>query len=320
MASIDLPLEELLQYMGSSPCPGDFDAFWDRGLEEMQGVKPNLALEPAGFQAPNAECFDLHFNGVGGSRIYAQYLRPANRTGPVPCLLSFHGYGGSSGDWWDKLPFVSMGFAVAAMDCRGQNGASDDLGGARGVTFGGHIIRGIRDVPEKLLLRNTFLDTARLAGLVMGFEEVDADRIGVFGGSQGGGLAVVCAALEPKVKVAAVLHPFLADYRRVWQMNVTQGAYAELYDYLRRHDPLHKEADAFFEKLGYIDVQNFAPRVRATVKYGVTLMDAICPPTTQFAVYNKITSPKSLLVYPDYGHELPPGCMDEMSRFLCERL
>ena len=36
---------------------------------------------------------------------------------------------------------------------------------------------------------------------------------------------------------------------------------------------------------------------------GVGLMDKICPPSTQFAAYNKITSPKSTAIYPDFGHE-----------------
>jgi cephalosporin-C deacetylase len=39
-------------------------------------------------------------------------------------------------------------------------------------------------------------------------------------------------------------------------------------------------------------------------------MDAICPPSTQFAAYNKITSPKQYVLYPDYGHEGLPGNSD----------
>ena len=31
---------------------------------------------------------------------------------------------------------------VAAMDCRGQGGLSEDVGGVKGTTVNGHIIRG----------------------------------------------------------------------------------------------------------------------------------------------------------------------------------
>ena len=46
------------------------------------------------------------------------------------------------------------------------------------------------------------------------------------------------------------------------------------------------------------------------------LMDTICPPSSQFAVYNKITASKALLVYPDFGHEGLPGLNDEILQFL----
>ena len=51
----------------------------------------------------------------------------------------------------------------------------------------------------------------------------------------------------------------------------------------------------------------------------VSLMDKVCPPSTQFAAYNKLTGPKSLLVFPDFGHESLPGADDAVFDFLQER-
>ncbi len=48
----------------------------------------------------------------------------------------------------------------------------------------------------------------------------------------------------------------------------------------------------------------------------VGLMDTTCPPSTQFAAYNKITSEKELVIYPDFGHENLPGKEDKVVRFL----
>jgi cephalosporin-C deacetylase len=50
----------------------------------------------------------------------------------------------------------------------------------------------------------------------------------------------------------------------------------------------------------------------------VGLMDTICPPSTQFAAYNRIGSPKQLLIYPDFGHEGLPGCNDRIFDFLSD--
>ena len=46
------------------------------------------------------------------------------------------------------------------------------------------------------------------------------------------------------------------------------------------------------------------------------LMDTICPPSTQFAVYNKIKSKKEMVLYPDFGHESLPGFEDLKYQFM----
>ena len=320
--TFDLPIEQLRGYRGKNPCPSDFDPFWDKSLAEMRSIDPNVELIAADFQAPNVECFHLFFTGVGDARVHAKLLRPVNTPSPHPALLLFHGYTGESGDWFDKLGFVAAGFTVVALDCRGQGGLSEDTGEVFGNTLHGHIIRGLDDAlrgsPEKLLFRQIFLDTAQLARIVMEMPDVDASRIGVMGGSQGGALTIACAALAPRIKRAAPLYPFLSDYLRVWEMDHAKDAYQELQEYFRHSDPMHKLEATIFEKLGYIDIQFLAPRVQAEVLWGISLMDTICPPSSQFAVYNKLTSPKKMIIYPDFGHEPLPGWNDLAFQFLME--
>jgi cephalosporin-C deacetylase len=314
--SFDMPYDQLLVYQGTNPRPADFDEYWDRSLAELRAVDPEPELVPADFQTCFAECFDLYYTGLGGARIHAKLLRPKNAQEPHPAVLMFHGYSGSAGDWYDKLGYVAQGYTVAAMDCRGQGGLSEDKGGVFGWTLRGHIVRGLSDKPENLLYRYIFLDTAQLARVVMEMPDVDPDRVGATGGSQGGGLTLACVALEPRIKLAAPVFPFLSDYRRVWQKELAKNAYLELDEYFRRFDPLHEREEEIFTKLGYIDVQHLAPRIRAEVMMAVGLMDQVCPPSTQFAAYNKIPGKKSLRVYPDFQHENLPGNSDAIFQFL----
>lgn len=309
MPMVDMPLEELKNYRGINPCPDDMDAYWDRAVAQMHALGTGCTLRPAAFQAPGAECFDLYFTGVGGARVHAKLLKPSHLTGRAPAVLQFHGYSGNCGSFASKLNYVCAGFVVAAMDVRGQAGSSEELGGVRGTTYHGHIIRGLDDPdPDKLLFRNIFLDTAQLARIVRALEYVDAGRIGAMGGSQGGALTLACAALEPSIRRITPRIPFLCDYQRVWEMDLAKDAYAELSYYFRNFDPLHRREREIFTKLGYIDNQHLAHRIRAEVQMSTGLMDTICPPSTQFAVYNRITSPKHMLVYPDFGHEdMPDG-------------
>jgi len=318
--TFDYSWDKLQTYTGINPRPADFDAFWDSALAEMHALGTQAELVPAEFQAPGAECFHLYFNGMGGARVHAKYLRPKNAPGKHPAVVMFHGYSGNSGDWSDKLSYVGQGFSVAALDCRGQGGLSEDAGLVSGNTQNGHIIRGLDDAlnghPEKLLFRQIFLDTAQLARIVMAMPEVDPARVGATGGSQGGALTVACAALEPKIKRLAPVFPFLSDYMRVWDMDQAKDAYVELKNFFRLFDPRHEKETAIFATLGYVDIQHLAPRIRGEVLWLIGLMDTICPPSSQFAAYNKITAPKTQLVYPDFGHEGLPGSNDKIFAFL----
>ena len=316
MPLLDMPLEQLKTYQGRNPRPADFDAFWDKNLAEMRAVEPRVEIVPSDFQTPFARCGDLYFTGVGGARVHARLLQPVNAPAPHPAVLMFHGYSGSGGDFADKLSYAAMGYTVAALDCRGQGGQSEDVGGVTGTTLNGHIIRGLDGPPEKMLFVQNFLDTAQLARIVMDMPDVDASRVGAFGGSQGGGLTLACTALEPRIKLSAPVFPFLCDYLRVWEMDMARRAYDELRIFFRNFDPLHRRENEIFTKLGYIDVQFLAPRIKAEVYMGVGLMDDICPPSTQFAVFNNIRSPKTAEIYPDFGHEGLPGFNDIAFDFL----
>lgn len=318
MPQIDMPLEELKAYTGRNPRPADFDEYWQRALAELQQVDPQVELRPAEFQADYAECFDLFFTGVGGARIHAKYLRNRSSKKPGPAVLEFHGYSGYSGSWVSKLPYVGAGTAIASLDVRGQGGLSEDSGTARGTTRSGHIIRGLEDHPDRLFYRSAFLDTVQLAHIVMGFDEVDPKRVGTMGWSQGGALSLACASLVPSISRACSAHPFLSDYKRVWEMDLIRQAYAEISDFFRRHDPLHERIDTWWERLGYIDIQHLVPRIEADVLVGGGLMDECCPPSSQFAAYNKIKSIKQMYIYPDFDHGFLPELDDRMFAFLSE--
>jgi cephalosporin-C deacetylase len=314
----DMPLEQLKTYGGTNPRPADFDEFWQRGLDELNSVDPDVEIIPADFKTGFADCFHLYFTGVRGARLHAKLLQPKGSRGPRPALLQFHGYKSNAGNWVEKLGYAAQGFTVAALDCRGQGGLSEDVGGVIGNTLNGHIIRGLDGPPEDMLFRHVFLDTVQLAHVVMDLHGVDPNEIYAMGNSQGGALTLACAALEPRIRRAAPIHPFLSDYQRVWEIDLDENAYGELRDYFRRFDPLHERQAQIFEQLGYIDVQHLCSRIQARIMMSVGLLDQICPPSTQFAAYNKIKSPKSVLIYPDYAHELVPEHLDAVFKFFTE--
>ena len=318
MPQVDMSLEKLKAYQGINPRPADFDEFWDKSLADLDSIDPNPEFKKVDLPCDYADLYELRFTSTKGARIFAKVAVPKNAKGKCPTVLKFHGLSGNGGAYFKLLPFAAQGFVIASMDSRGQGGLSEDVGGVAGTTYTTPFIRGIDGDPDGLLCRDLFLDTAMLARIVMGLDYVDETRVGATGGSQGGALTVACAALVPSLKLCAPIYPYLSDYRRVWNMDLDKGAYEGLRYYFRHFDPRHEREDEIFEKLGYIDIQFLAPRIRAKVLMATGLMDTVCPPSTQFAMYNKLTCEKEVVIYPDYGHESLKGQDDIIFRFMAQ--
>ena len=102
----------------------------------------------------------------------------------------------------------------------------------------------------------------------------------------------------------------------MWEMDLAKAAYAELTEYFRHTDPTHRYEKETFTKLGYIDNHNIAHRIRCKVLMFTALMDDVCPPSTQFAVYNNIPGEKEYVLYPDFGHEYLTDSDDTIMQFM----
>ena len=294
----------LNNYLGTNPCPKDFDVFWQERMAEAQNVELDYEITPSSIPENEQVAYDiLTFRGIEGELIYAKYIRPKT-TKDVPLILQFHGYPGASRNWFELSSFAGMNYAMIAMDCPGQGGYSEDKGGFDGTTVSGHIIAGLDGPPEKMYYVKLHQDIAILCRITQQLEGIDSSKVYANGASQGGALALACTALNPHIiKKAAVLYPFLSDFQKVWELDADLIAYEGLRYYMRWYDPQGKRIDEIFTQLGYFDTQNFAHMVKSEILFGTGLIDTICPPITQYAVYNKLTCPKKHFLFPKFTHE-----------------
>ena len=310
-------VEKLLEYSGLAQKPADFDQFWYDKLAKIAEFEPEYSLEKVDIASNLVDCYKLRFKSFDGCEIACKLLQPKEISEKLRGILMFHGYQGDSGDFSDKIALAAEGNVVLAMDCRGQAGESEYISKVhKGTVFQGLIIRGVEEGKEHLYYKDVYLDLVITARLLMSFTYVDENDIRATGESQGGALALICAALEPRVKRVLINYPFLCDFRQAYQLGVEESAYAELAYWFRYRDPLHRREVEFFNTLEYIDVQNFVERIEAKLIMGVGLEDKTCRPETQFAAFNKVKSPKKLLVLPEFQHEYFPEVADMTRGFL----
>ncbi|MBK9928184.1 MAG: acetylxylan esterase [Anaerolineales bacterium] len=304
MAFFDLPLDQLKTYKPERTEPADFDAFWKSTLDEARKHPLNATFERVDYGLAAQETFDVTFNGFGGQPIKGWLILPTQRSGKLPCVVEFIGYGGGRNFPTDWLLWASVRYAHLIMDTRGQGGTwstgdTPDLYAEGGSPqFPGSMTKGILD-PKHYFYRRVFTDAVRAIETARSHPEVDATQIAVTGGSQGGGISIAAAGLVPDVVAAMPGVPFLCHYRRATE--ISDGyPYKEIAEFCHAQ---RDKVDVVFNTLSYFDGVNFAARAKAKALFNTALMDQICPPSTVFAAYNHWAGEKDIKVYPYNGHE-----------------
>jgi len=318
MAFYDLPLEELRTYLPPRNEPADFDAFWQSTLAEARQHPLNARFAPADFGLRAIESYDVTFSGYGGQPIKGWFLLPKQRTGPLPCVVEYIGYGGGRGFPLSWLKWPAAGYAEFVMDTRGQGSTwqpgdtPDPEPDGSNPHYPGFMTRGVLD-PKTYYYRRVFTDAVRALEAAASHPDVDASRIATAGGSQGGGITLAASGLSPLVKASMPDVPYLCAYRRATQLTDSHP-YAEIANYCKTH---RDKVETVFRTLSYFDGLNFAARANATTLFSVGLMDDICPPSTVFAAYNYYKGPKQIKIY-EYNYHDGGGIYQEVEqvRFL----
>lgn len=309
MAFFDLPLDELERYAPPRVEPADFDAFWANTIAEAREYPLDARFERVDFGLRTVESYDVTYAGYGGQRIKGWLLLPAGRREPLPGVIQYVGYGGGRATPLDALPWASLGFATLVMDTRGQGSAwcagdtPDPEPDGGNPHYPGFMTRGILD-RASYYYRRVFTDAVRAVECALAHPAVDPKRIGVFGGSQGGGITLSVAGLSPLLLgdvVGAAMPdvPFLCHMRRATEITDAQP-YQEIVRYCMVH---RDKVDRVFATLSYFDGVNFAARATAPALFSVGLMDEICPPSTVFAAFNHYAGPREIRVWPYNQHE-----------------
>lgn len=299
----DLSLTELEAYYPEVAEPDDFDDFWRGHLDTARTIPVAPIFRPHDNGLSTVETFDVTFAGHGGAPIRGWLTVPRHRTGPLPAIVEYIGYGGGRGLAHESLLWSAAGYAHFLMDTRGQGsghsvGDSPDPGDSGDPAVPGFMTRGIRN-PASYYYVRLFIDAVRAIEAVRQHESVAADRVIVTGGSQGGGLTLAAAHLADGVMAAMPDVPFLAHFERAMAMT-DEMPYAELAAFCRTH---RDQIGEVFKTLSYVDVVNHAKRAKTPALFSVGLADLITPPSTVFAAYNWYAGTKSMAVYPYNGHE-----------------
>ena len=124
--------------------------------------------------------------------------------------------------------------------------------------------------------------------------QYNGKALGVTGSSQGGALSVITAALDSRVTFLAAVHPALCDHEAFFKKRAC--GWPHYFYYYGAPD------EKQLETVRYYDTANFARLLNVPGWFSWGYNDEVCPPTSMYAAYNVIASPKELHPYLETGH------------------
>ena len=299
--------------------PPDFDAFWEGERKRLAAVPIDAKWTPLpDYGTADVSCWQINLQNVGltagTSRLYGILCKP-QAEGKYPAVLSVPGAGVRPYRGLPELAargLITFQIGIHGIPVIQPQEVYDSLasGGLSGYpTFG-------LDSRDRYYYRRVYVGTLRANDFLTSLRQWDGRNLGVTGGSQGGALSIVTAALDRRVTRLVAYYPALSDV--TGYLNQRAGGWPHMFRATEGPN-VHRD-DAKITTTRYYDVVNFARRVTAPGFYSWGFNDETCPPTSMYAAYNVITAPKRLVLAYDTGHRTTQEQVDEGNDWLAAEL
>ncbi|MDC3413821.1 acetylxylan esterase [Aquibacillus sp. 3ASR75-11] len=298
MKCVQERMKELESYDPPLTKQTDHDVFWAKTIRQTREKPLCAQLKTIDYPIKQIKAYELTYHGFDDTPIEAFYLVPKEVTHALPCLIFFHGYGGHKHSISEYMKWLIQGYAVLAVDCRGQ-GRSGDFSTYSSDEMGSWVTKGILDKAE-YYYRKVYMDGVRAIDFVCTRQEIDKERIAIMGTSMGGGITLAVAALDERPKLAVADIPNMCDVELAITLKM-EGSLTYVEKFLERH-PAY--INTVFHTLSYFDNLNLSPSISCRVRMSAGLKDPVCPPESIFGVYNRLEVAKSMEVYPFSGHNV----------------
>ncbi|MES3020278.1 MAG: acetylxylan esterase [Pseudomonadota bacterium] len=283
--------------------PEDFNSFWDRQKADLAAVAPDYVLTPApALSNEQVEVSYLSFQNVGAwpgpSRFYGVLAVPRG-AGPFPALLELPGAGVRMYKGARKM--AEQGMITLQM---GIHGVPLDLPLAvyEGLNRGALLDynRFQLDDRERYYYRRVYLGAMRASDYLASHPKWNGKQLIASGGSQGGQLAIMTAAMDKRVTALVASYPAYSDVSGY--LHGSTGGWPGLFRSGADGSVADQPVAPKLATTRYYDTVNFARRLRVPGLYSWGYNDQVTPPTSTFAAYNVIGAPKSLQIAPGQAH------------------
>ena len=280
--------------------PDDFGNFWKQTLDEMHKTPLSYTRELAKeYCTDKIDCWLIRLKIDKEHSMFGYLFMPKDREGKkLPAAFSPPGAGVKTirfpmrHKYYPEDGFIRLEVEIHGLDPRLSESTFKDITSAFASMDNGYFTNRI-DNREAYYMRHVYAGMVRWTDFLCSLPEWDGKNLAVQGGSQGGALALVTAALDPRVTACCVNHPALTDMAGYSEKGRT-GGYPHFKPSLLTPQVVNV--------LQYYDVINFCRIVKCPVRMTWGYNDNVCPPTTSYAAWNTLTCPKECVITPVNEH------------------
>ncbi len=285
-----------------TPMPDDFDAFWQRNLDELARYPLTYTRTPvAKYTTDRIDCHLVRLQlNSRGQAVYGYLFTPKGAApGSCPVVLTPPGAGIKTikdplrHKYYAEQGCIRFEIEIHGLDPELSAEHFSEISRAFNGRENGYLTNGL-DNRDNYYLRRVYLACIRAIDLLTSLPEWDGRNVIVQGGSQGGALALVTAGLDRRVTACVANHPALSDMARY------VSGHAGGYPHFFRTEGM--DTPDKLKTMAYYDVVNFARRIKAPTRMTWGYNDDTCPPTTSYIVYNALACPKEALLTPVNEH------------------
>lgn len=283
--------------------PKDFWQFWQDNLKEAANYPLKFTKTPCPeFTTDKTDCYLVRIDlNRQHQALYGLLMMPKNtKAGSHPVVLCPPGAGvkrikePNSRDYYPENGVIRFITEIHGMNPLMPEAYFEDVRSAFDGRTKGYLYQGI-DSRDHYYMKHVYLGLVRCIDFLCSLPEWDGKNVIAQGGSQGGALSLIAAALDPRVTLCVANHPALSDMAAAAEEGRTHGY------------PHFSKAEGFLteqhlQTLPYFDVCCFAPYIKAKTYMTWGYNDNTCPPTTSYAVWNLLKCEKESLVTPVNEH------------------
>ena len=295
--------------------PADFLQFWDSAKSDLAKIPldARMTLLPDRC-TENVNVFHVNIqNYRSGARLYGILCVP-KKEGKYPALLRVPGAGirPYRGDVANaEKGIITLEIGIHGIPVNLDESVYTSLGSGALTNYPAINL----DNKDRYYYKRVYMGCVRANDFLFSLPQFDGINLAVTGGSQGGALSIVTAALDSRVKWLGAFYPALSDV--TGYLHGRAGGWPHLFN---KDNIVFNSSKEKIETCSYYDVVNFARRLKVPGIYSWGYNDETCPPTSMYAAYNVITSPKSLYLALETGHWTYPEQDQKVTAWLVEKL